>query len=160
MALPPGSPQSNPLWWVVTYTQASNTGASGGGRFPVTAPGSPDQTGFLILQAPTASLATQEATQRLGFNGYGIEAHGPYQSYAAAQASVSSQKSQIAKGEQAGHIPNPLDLFHGLNLPGILLRIGEVLLGIVLIGVGLAKITGADNVINKAAKTAGVAALL
>jgi hypothetical protein len=45
------------------------------------------------------------------------------------------------------------DLFHGLNLGNILLRIGEVLLGIVLVGVGLAKITGTTNFVASALKT-------
>lgn len=44
------------------------------------------------------------------------------------------------------------DIFHGLNLGGLLMRVGEVVLGIVLIGVGLAKITGAANVISKIVK--------
>lgn len=44
--------------------------------------------------------------------------------------------------------------FHGLNLETWFLRIGEVLLGIVLIGVGLAKLTGTSNAIAKLAKVA------
>jgi len=41
-----------------------------------------------------------------------------------------------------------------LNLGAWFIRIGEVLLGIVLIGVGLAKLTGATNAISKIAKVA------
>ena len=52
------------------------------------------------------------------------------------------------------------DVFHGLNLSNWAIRFVEVALGIVLIGVGVAKLTGADNVINKAAKTAGKVAFL
>lgn len=44
------------------------------------------------------------------------------------------------------------DLFHGLNLGNILLRIGEVALGVVLIAVGLAKITGTTNFVASALK--------
>ena len=40
------------------------------------------------------------------------------------------------------------------------LRIGEIILGVVLIGVGVAKLTGTDNIIMKAATTAGKAAIL
>jgi len=40
------------------------------------------------------------------------------------------------------------------------LRIGEIILGVVLIGVGVAKLTGTDNFILKAATTAGKAAML
>jgi hypothetical protein len=39
------------------------------------------------------------------------------------------------------------------NFGHLLLQIGEVLLGIVLVGVSLAHMTGADNVITKAVKT-------
>lgn len=41
-----------------------------------------------------------------------------------------------------------------------ILRVGEILLGIVLIGVGVAKLSGTDNFIMKAAGTAGKAAIL
>jgi hypothetical protein len=46
------------------------------------------------------------------------------------------------------------DVLGGLNLGSLMVRIGEVLLGIVLIGVGIAKLTGASNVISTAAKVA------
>lgn len=41
-----------------------------------------------------------------------------------------------------------------LNLGGWFIRIGEILLGIVLIGVGLARLTGVQNVVSKVAKVA------
>jgi hypothetical protein len=52
------------------------------------------------------------------------------------------------------------DIFHGLDLQTTFIRIAEVLLGIMLIGVGVAKLTGTDNIIMKAATTAGKAAIL
>ena len=42
--------------------------------------------------------------------------------------------------------------FHGLNLGSWFLRIGEILLGIVLVGVGVARITGAQNAVSKIVK--------
>lgn len=45
------------------------------------------------------------------------------------------------------------DILGGFNLSGWFLRIGEVLLGVVLIGVGIARITGAQNAISAMAKT-------
>jgi hypothetical protein len=51
------------------------------------------------------------------------------------------------------------ELWHGLDLQQVMLRVGEVLLGLVLLGVGIAKLTGVDNVISNAAKTAGKAAM-
>ena len=44
------------------------------------------------------------------------------------------------------------ELLHGFNWQNILVRIGEVLLGIVLVGVGVARLTGIDNTVSKALK--------
>lgn len=52
------------------------------------------------------------------------------------------------------------ELAHGFNWSNWLLRGGEILLGLVLIGVGLAHITGQENTISKAVMKAGVAAAL
>jgi len=46
------------------------------------------------------------------------------------------------------------ELWHGLNLQSWIVRVGEILLGVVLIGVGIAKLTGASNIISTAAKVA------
>jgi hypothetical protein len=48
---------------------------------------------------------------------------------------------------------NAIDVLGGFNLSSWFIRIGEILLGIVLIGVGVARITGAQNVISNFAKT-------
>jgi hypothetical protein len=53
-----------------------------------------------------------------------------------------------AKGAQ-----NAVDALGGFNLSSWFLRIGEILLGIVLVGVGVARITGAQNAISKIVKT-------
>jgi hypothetical protein len=45
------------------------------------------------------------------------------------------------------------DAFKGLNLGNWFMRIGEILLGIVLVGVGVARITGAQNAISSFVKT-------
>jgi hypothetical protein len=68
---------------------------------------------------------------------------------------------QAAKNGLHIHLPdlNPLDAFKGLNLGNWILRIGEILLGVVLIGVGVAKLTGTTNAVAGAAKTAGKAAV-
>lgn len=52
------------------------------------------------------------------------------------------------------------DVLKNFPFENWILRIGEILLGIVLIGVGVAKLTGTDNFVMKAATTAGKAALL
>lgn len=58
----------------------------------------------------------------------------------------------VHKVTQHGSFPNPLDIFHGLDLGSLLIRVGEVLLGIVLIGVGIARITGVENAVSSAVK--------
>lgn len=57
-----------------------------------------------------------------------------------------------APGEIAGNAVS--DTLGKLNLAGWFIRIGEVLLGIVLIGVGIARLTGVQNAISKVAKVA------
>jgi hypothetical protein len=74
--------------------------------------------------------------------------------------SVTSRVTQAGGNTAQSLGVDPTQLFHGLNLGGLILRIGEVILGVVLIGVGMAKLTGTDNFIMKAATTAGKAALL
>jgi hypothetical protein len=44
------------------------------------------------------------------------------------------------------------DIIGQFNLGGWFLRVGEILLGLVLVGVGIAKITGVSNVISTAVK--------
>lgn len=45
------------------------------------------------------------------------------------------------------------DLLGGFNIGNWFLRIGEILLGLVLVGVGLARITGVQNFISSAVKS-------
>ena len=48
---------------------------------------------------------------------------------------------------------NPLDVLGSFNIGSWFLRIGEILLGLVLIGVGVARLTGAQNAISQFVKT-------
>jgi len=57
----------------------------------------------------------------------------------------------VVTGGAVSGISDPLGK---LNLGGWFIRIGEILLGIVLIGVGLARLTGIQNVVSKVAKVA------
>ena len=45
-----------------------------------------------------------------------------------------------------------LDIFNGINFGNWLMRGGEILIGIVLIGVGVAKLTGTQNIISSVVK--------
>lgn len=68
------------------------------------------------------------------------------------------QLSQIPStvGTAAGDVIQKASdsLFKGLDLNAWFLRIGEALLGIVLIAVGIAKLTGTANVVSKLVKAA------
>lgn len=59
------------------------------------------------------------------------------------------------KNAVSSTVGNPIsDVIGKFNVGGWFLRIGEILLGLVLIGVGVAKLTGTSNVISTAAKVA------
>lgn len=113
-------------WWVITAA----SGVSGG--------------------TITVVEGTQQQVQLL------IGTHqGPYPSLAAADsaATVTQKSNQTVGGSlKAGASSIVPDILGGLNLGNLILRIGEVILGVVLVGVGMAKITGAENLISKALK--------
>lgn len=54
-------------------------------------------------------------------------------------------------GQQAAGVAGQ-DILGGINIGNLVLRAGEILLGIVLIGVGIAKLTGAENLVSTAVK--------
>lgn len=56
-------------------------------------------------------------------------------------------------GAAAKGAENAINTLGGFNLTSWFLRVGEILLGLVLIGVGVARITGAQNAISKIVKT-------
>lgn len=75
---------------------------------------------------------------------------------AALQAAATGTGMAVAQASRSGF---GADFFHGLNLTNWLLRTGEILLGIVLIAVGVAKMTSAVPIATKMAKTAGAVGL-
>jgi hypothetical protein len=88
----------------------------------------------------------------------GKEWHGPYATQEAAMAFYEANKA--AHPEWKSPVPpdttipdavggaiDKINPFSNANLQAWLIRIGEILLGIVLIGVGLAKLTGTTNAI-------------
>lgn len=93
---------------------------------------------------------------------------GPFATLAEAQAEVTKLNAgavatpgNIAKGaaQSAANVASQ-DIFGNTNVGHWILRIGEVLLGIVLIAVGVAHVTKAVPLATKIAKTAGMAAVL
>jgi hypothetical protein len=99
-------------------------------------------------------------------------AMGPYPTRAAAQAAADAQNASQAGLGAAGKavvqkvsnaVPGLSQIgtfFSDLGQASTWIRVGEVILGIILLGVGIAHITKADNVISKAVKTGSKAALL
>lgn len=107
---------------------------------------------------------TQSATQPNG------AVAGPFASQALAQAEATAMNKS---GKNQATLPNIAsgaaqsaaktagqDIFGNTNVGHWILRIGEVLLGIVLIAVGVAHVTKAVPLATKIAKTAGMAAVL
>lgn len=109
---------------------------------------------------------TAAYTRTVGASPTQVDSHQPMNGYATralAQHEADRWNGQPKQQKQFGTLPDPnidnmlpgvnLDIFKGLNLGSILLRIGEVLLGIVLIGVGVARITGLQNTVSQVVKT-------
>lgn len=119
-------------WWVVN--QISRPGG----------PRSPQQTNYVVVQAATRPINAIA---------------GPYTTPAEADnwrnTASAAGNSPASAGALAGK-----DLLGGVDVGSWLLRIGEVLLGIVLIAIGVAHITKAVPVATKIAKTAGAGVLL
>lgn len=68
----------------------------------------------------------------------------------AAVGATGQAQQQINTGV-AKALPS-LDILGGFNLGSWFMRVGEILLGLVLIGVGVARITGVQNIISSAVK--------
>lgn len=115
-------------------------------------------------------LSKAQVIQQFGTVNNGLNPSNGYATKLSAQVAANKFNAQPASKREtpgsapnaptAAKVPGPADLFHGLNIGGIILRLGEIVLGVVLIGVGVAKLTGTDNFIVKAATTVGKAALI
>lgn len=104
-------------------------------------PRGPQQTHYVIVDSASRPINAIE---------------GPFTSYAAAKNKQSSDNSAgNSPGSVAGRAAN--DLFKGLNLASILLRVGEVIVGAVLIGIGVNSMAKGKpfNLVTSAAGLAG-----
>lgn len=110
------------------------------------------------MQGPALHVYTvkQSATKPPG------AAAGPYSTQAQAQAKATAlnQSSTATPSHIAAQAASDVLTQSGINAGNWLLRIGEALLGIVLLAIGVARITRAVPVATKIAKTAGAGALL
>ena len=72
----------------------------------------------------------------------------------AAITGAGNSPTNVAGNIQTGKtVVNAVDTLGNFNLSSWFLRIGEILLGLVLVGVGIARITGAQNIISQAVRT-------
>ncbi len=138
-ATDPGSQWTGP-YPTQAAAQAAQGGTSGGGS---------SAGGWYVItvrKTPQTPFTVQVSQQPFP-SGPGVTAlqdSGPYATQAQAQAAASTLTHEIVPGiPAAGSTP---------DWQTLLVRIGEVLLGIVLIGIGLARITGAQNTISAIAK--------
>lgn len=119
------------------------------------------------------SAVTPPAAASNDFGGLVLQVDGPYLSRAAAETAVGSSTGTSGTGpgianpnNKANQPPaNPLgglagigDFFGRLTEASTWVRVGEVVLGLILVAVGIARITHAVPIATKIAKTAGMAA--
>jgi hypothetical protein len=148
-------------WWVVVPPGQQNSTTR------------PTNAQVVSTQVGSTAYNTWLNTDSGQFNGL-VRYMGPFNSQSAAQAAFPGPISigdWVGAGVAgtilgAGNVPNPasavgtgaavgtaVDALGSFNIGAWFLRIGEILLGLVLVGVGIARITGAQNFISQIAKT-------
>ena len=150
---------TNP-WWLVYWNQ------------PQTGRGAVAKNGHAILQAGDAADADATVKNQEAAGTVIVNTLGPYTTQAAALAYASNPTTSPTGTTTSGAATN----FSGLvpNLGGLIakagtffddltsknfwLRVGEVVLGLILIAVGVAKLTHAIPIATKVAKTVGATA--
>jgi hypothetical protein len=148
-------------WWVVVPLSEQNS------------PTVPTNAKIVSTQVGSTAYNTWLNTSSGTANGL-VRYMGPFNSEQAAQAATPGKLGigdWVAAGVAgamagAGNEPNPatsvgtgaavgtaVDALGSFNIGAWFLRIGEILLGLVLVGVGIARITGAQNAISTFVKT-------
>lgn len=154
-------PQKQYAWWVVCPPAEQNSSTI------------PRDAKIVSTAVGSNAYNTLLSTDKGTVNGM-VRYMGPFPSQAAAKAAA---PGKITIGDWtgmtiaglmtgAGNSPNiatnvatgaavgtAVDKVLSFNWEAWVLRIGEILLGLVLIGIGIARITGAQNVISQAVKT-------
>lgn len=137
--------------WYVVVTVNPAPGSSGISRAAV------QQFANAAAYEKTVGASPRQVDAKQPVSGYATQAQ--------AQREANRWNGQPTSQKLTGTLPNPNadtvlppnfklpDILGGLNLGSWFLRIGEGLLGLVLIGVGIARVTGAQNVISQAVKT-------
>jgi len=137
MALPgTGSPVA---WWVIPTTYTNSSGQPGASYMIVTGTGTEITAKYGTVPNVLGPYATKADAQ------------------AAANDAVSSGKIGVQKPYKGPS--NPLkglaaigDFFQRLTQGNTWIRAGEVLLGVILLAIGVARVTGTQNLISSAVK--------
>lgn len=119
---------------------------------------------FRVEYTDPKAIAAVEAHKVINGSNYGnggnpqigedlIMWKGPYTTEAQAKAGQAPVQQSANPINDAVFAAQNSDILGRFNLASWFLRIGEVLLGLVLIGVGIARITGAQNAISNIIKT-------
>jgi hypothetical protein len=153
---PSGNAPANTLytqqpWWVVSYYTIYGRTTSA--------------IQFTTVQATSQASAIAKAKIALGSHASNVGqlVKGPFGNQNDANSNQNTSQQDAASGKinpsggpagQPTNFSNAVsDVFGKFNLGSWFLRIGEILLGIVLVGVGLARITGVQNAISQIVKT-------
>ena len=117
-----------------------------------------------IYNSHTGAVNQLPTPQAILLTKAGIGWHGPFDTkrqaldfYERGKAANPGWKAPAGIPGQVENIiepVNPANILGNVDVKAWLIRIGQILLGIVLIGVGVAKLSGIENVIAKAAKVA------
>lgn len=155
---PQPAPGGTAQWWTVFYLQSQNQVSS---RFASTPSpnGAGSATGWKVVQAASAAAASAQVAAQLGTGGTVTTVDGPFATQAAAQADGQQAQASIAQQEQAGSIPGIGTFSVFPNLGTWLIRAAQIFLGLVLVAVGVARLTNTVPVATQVAKTAGAVAL-
>lgn len=143
----PQPPAAKNPWWVVWIVNSTRAGR---------------EQPYALEQAATKDAAAQIVANA---GNVILNVDGPFNSKSAAQADVTKTAKKngtipvnatpVVKKLTGGGLglPNPVNDFLGrLSQASTWIRVGEAVLGLILLGVGLARITGVQNVVSQVVK--------
>lgn len=117
-----------------------------------------------IYNSHTGAVNQVPTPQAILLTKSGLGWHGPFDSKQATLDFYERNKAANPGWKAPTGIPgqveniiepvNPANILGDIDLGSWFIRIGEIVLGIVLIGIGVAKLSGVQNIVAKAAKVA------
>ena len=137
-------------WWIVYYGNQTIPGMRGGSASSAIAQ-------YVIVQAANSSDAESKAHVSLPI----LSTDGPFSTKAKAQAAATKSHKTVGQAAPNIKLPNVLsgidaigNFFNKLGEKELWIRVAEVVLGLLMIGVALGKLSGIDAKITKAVNTA------